>query len=375
MNNNIKKRLTYTKYIYRQGVDLLAKRTSISTAMACLSFQDAAEQFLMIVADKLRFEPPHDFLVYWERAEKKGTLLPYKTEMAKLNRMRVSFKHHGIPPPYDDCKDIQYSLSNFFDIVSRDVLNENYADVSLGDIVEFEDIRSLLKNAETYLGQEKFEKSIVESAKAFGLFEKKAQGDIWFSHIIKEDSFDSVSSSFVSNGTKEDMERKKIQRRTDNRLTVLTRNVNVLLLGIDAYKYRKFKQLTPGVNITGGGKFYLYSGGGAFKNDYNFNYENASFCINFVVDTILKYQESTFGLFNRNIAHTIKIKGAGTRLFSYLEGKFSEIGIIEKGEIFENAKLTLVQEKSKDYWRVKYKDKEAYIEVNEAEWVEEAKKI
>ena len=35
------RRLAYTKYIYEQGIERLNKKTSVSSAMAILNFQDA----------------------------------------------------------------------------------------------------------------------------------------------------------------------------------------------------------------------------------------------------------------------------------------------------------------------------------------------
>lgn len=369
MNDNIKKGLMFTKYIYSQGVEHLAKRSSISTAMAILCFHDASELFLMRVADNLGFKYPDQYLNYWTEASKKGTSLPHRNEMENLNRLRALFKHRGLVPTYDNCKSIQYSLSDFFHVVSRDVLNENYADISLSDIIEYEDVRTLSKNAERCLEQAKYKESIIESAKAFALFEKQAQGDAWYSHMIKENSLSGPTSSAIFDSTKEDRERKTILESMQNRLSVVTHNLNVLLLGIDAYKYRKFTQLAPVVNIALGGRIYAHMRDNAFRNIYNFNYENASFCINFVVDAVLKYQENAFELFNRNIPHAIRIRESLTKVYSYSEGKFIEIGIVEKDEIFENTRLALVVGVGKDFWRILFKGKEGYVEASGVELI------
>lgn len=370
-NSTFSRRLSFVKYIYEQGIEQLSKKSSISTALAILNFHDALEQFLMIVADELRFKFPQSIMGYWEEASKKEKSLPYKNDMSKLNKIRVSFKHYGILPNPDDCRDIQYKLHDFFVIVSKDILSVDYILISIADLIEYKDIKEHIKKAEGYLEQEKFEDSIVESAKAFGLFEKRTEGDVWHSFILKERS--SSYLDFDIHKFKDESLRKMFME-VKERLEKITKYLNVVFLGIDTYRYQKFKLLTPVINITLGGRIYVHRTVGAFKSTYNLNAENAHFCINFVIDTVLKFQESSFGLFNRNNPHTIKTKNPGTKLYSYKEGIFKEIASVDKDNLFENAKLTLVLEQRKDYWRVSYNEKEAYIKMDDIEWIGETKR-
>lgn len=370
-NNSYIKRLTYAKYIYLNGVENLHKRTSISGAVAILMFHDASEQFLMIIADKLGFKIPFGYMGYWEEAKKKGKSLPNKNDMSRLNKLRVNFKHYGIIPTFNDCRNAQHKLLDFFITVSNDILDVDFNKVSLAELIEYEDVKIYLKKAEKLIQEGKHEDSIVESAKAFGLFEKRTEGDVWHSHILKEKPFGDLGTFEIMK-----IENKKISKafsEAKNRLDSITKYVNVLILGIDSFEYQKFRLLSPVINITLGGKIYVHRTGDAFKNIFNFNEENAQFCINFVIDSVMRFQERSFGLFNRNKPHTIKIKNPKTKLFSYVDGVFKEIKTVDEGEIFESAKLTLVLEKRKDYWRVIYKEKEVFIELNDIEWIRETK--
>jgi len=363
------RRLAYTKYIYEQGIERLNKKTSVSSAMAILNFQDASEQFLLIVADKLGFKPPNNYLDYWEEVKKKGKSLPNKNDMLKLNKMRVAFKHHGIIPTYDDCRDVQIKLHDFMITASNDILDLNFYEVGLADLVEYGDVKLCLKNAEKFLQESRYEDSIIESAKAFRLFEKRTEGDVWHSHILKEEPFGDLSTFKLH-----DIEDEKLSSaltEVKNRLDSITKYVNVLILGIDSFEYQKFRLLTPIVHFTLGGTLSVHSIRGAFKNIFNYNEENAQFCINFVIDSVMKFQESSFVLFNRNKPQTIKTKSPKTRLFSYVDEIFKQVGTVDEPEIFENAKLTLILEKGKDYWGIDYKGKEAYIELNDVEWIRE----
>lgn len=364
------RRLAYTKYIYEQGIELANKKTSISSAMAILSFQDASEQFLMIIADKLGFKPPNNYLDYWEEAKKKKKSLPNKNDMSKLNKMRVSFKHHGILPTFEDCKDIQYKLHDFFARVSHDILIVDFSRLSLADLIEFDEVKEYIKNAEKYIEHGNYEESITESAKALKLLEKKKEGDAWHSFILEQVSFNPLDDLVDFRRIDNELLIEAL-REVRNRLNDIIPNLNIILMGINIYKYQRFKLLTPIVHSMQDGSLSTGHIVDKYKHRLNYNEENALFCLNFVIDTGLKFQSESFGLINRNKFQTIKTRSDKTKVYSYVEKIWKEIGVVEKDKIFDNARLTLVFEEHKDYWRIDYKGEEGYLEVNDTDWIRE----
>lgn len=372
------KRLTYAKYIYNKGREFLSQRTPISDAMSILLFHDASEQLLLIVADKLEISTKKIsfFLGYWKEVNNKGKHLPNENEMSRLNRMRVGFKHHGILPNHEECRNISYVLNSFFSSVSHDILDIDFLNLSLADLINYDDVRDCIKNAENFLNQKNFEESIVESAKAFAFLEKRMQGDYYQSFVISDlKAFNGLQDAErLSIGIDRDMERcySKGFGEAREKLQEIIKNLNSLLLGIDIYKYRRFKLLTPIVHSMQDGSLSLAHTTDMYKHRLNYNEENALFCLNFVIDTALKFQSESFGLINRNKFQTIKTRSDKTKVYSYVEKIFKEIGVVKKDKIFENAELTLMLEKHKDYWRVNYEGTEGYIELDDIEWIREA---
>jgi hypothetical protein len=370
------KRLTYTKYIYNKGMEFLSQRTPVSDALSILLFHDASEQLLLIVADKLGISTTNiTFLDYWEKVKKKSKHLPNKNEISKLNKMRVGFKHHGILPNHEECRDISYVLNSFFSSVSHDILDIDFSNLSLADLINYDEVRDCIKNAENFLIQENFEESIVESAKAFAFLEKRMEGDYYHSFVISDlKAFNGLKEAerTISIGMDRDIDKcyREGFREAREKLQEIIKNLNPLLLGIEIRKYQKFKLLTPVVNVSFPGQTYV-SKGGYYQNRFNFNKDNALFCINVVIDSALKFQTEPFGLFDERKTHIIKIKNAKTNVYSYKDNKFVKIGSVEKDEIFEKAKLVLVMDKHKDYWNIEYKDEEVYIELDDAEWIRE----
>lgn len=371
------KRLTYAKYIYNKGMEFLSQRTPVSDAMSILLFHDASEQLLLIVADALGISTTKiTFLDYWEKVKNKGKHLPNKNEMLKLNKMRVNFKHHGILPNHEECRDIPYVLNNFFSSVSHDILDIDFLNLSLADLINYDDVRNCIKNAENFLNRENFEESIIESAKAFAFLEKRMEGDYDHSYVIPDlTSFNGLSEAERKIDTGQDRDVDKYYREgfreARAKIQEIIKNLNPLSLGIDIYKYQRFKLLTPIVHSMQDGSLRIAHIANKYKHRLNYNEENVLFCLNFVIDTALKFQSESFGLINRNKFQTIKTKSDKTKVYSYVEKIWKEIGVVEKDKIFDNARLTLVFEEHKDYWRIDYKGEEGYLEVNDTDWIRE----
>jgi len=374
-NKNFIKRLTYAKYIYNKSMEFLSQGMPISDAMSILLFHDASEQLLLIVANKLGISTTNiGFLEYWDKVKNKGKNLPNKNEMSKLNKMRVDFKHYGILPNHEECRDISYALNSFFSSVSHDILDIDFSNLSLADLINYDDVRDYIKNAENFLVQENYEESIVESAQAFGLLEKRMEGDYHRSFIIPDlDAFGGLDDAARKTSIEMDREVDKYYRggfkEAKDKLQEIIKNLNPLLLGIEIREYQKFKLLTPVINISMTGKLFVYRAGGYYQNRFNFNKDNALFCLNFVIENTLKFQIEPFGLFDQSKSHTIKIKNPKTKVYSYKNNKLVEMGFVEKGKSFENAELELITDKHKHYWKIKYNDEEAYIELDNAEWI------
>ena len=373
---NFIKRLTHAKYIYDKSMESLSHRTPVSNAISILLFHDASEQLLLIVADKLGISTADiNFMDYWEKVKNKGKYLPSKNEMSKLNKMRVGFKHHGILPSHEECRDISYVLNSFFSSVSHDILDINFLNLSLADLINYDDVRDCIKNAENFLNQKNFEESIVESAKAFATLEKRLQGGYYQFFVISDlKAFNGLrDAEQITMGGDKDVERyyRKGFREAREKLQEIIKNLNSLLLGIDIYKYRRFKLLTPIVYSMQDESLHLVYITDIYKNRLNYNEENALFCINFVIDNALKFQMEPSGLFDQSKSHIIKIKNPKTKIYSYKDNKFVEVGFVEQGKTFENAKLVLIMDRHKDYWMIVYKDGVAYIEFDDAEWIRE----
>ncbi|MGQ4433870.1 MULTISPECIES: hypothetical protein [unclassified Streptomyces] len=132
-------RLAFVRFLYEQGVSRSAQPEPLS-ATAILSFQDAIEHFLLLGADHLGVNLPNDmkFLQFWERLKPKlpqGQELPGKQAMSRVNKLRVDFKHYGIPPATASIMQARADVATFFTDATPLVFGVDFDAVDMVDLV------------------------------------------------------------------------------------------------------------------------------------------------------------------------------------------------------------------------------------------------
>src|SRR5687767_13615592 len=100
---DIMRRLAFAKYVYSLGILESRKRAPLSAA-ALFMFHDAVELFLEAGSEYLDTgKPQPNFLDYWDLLSKRSSEpISHKESMRRLNKARVSLKHHGTMPSGED---------------------------------------------------------------------------------------------------------------------------------------------------------------------------------------------------------------------------------------------------------------------------------
>lgn len=348
------KRLSYAKYLFEHGKNTLANKSSLYNALAILIFHDAAELFLTVIADKLTFKTQDHFMDYWKEVEDKGHSLPYKNELKKLNKIRVDFKHYGILPLFDECIECETTLNHFFSEVARDILELDFSTVSVSDLIENPDIRKHVRAAEKYKDEGNFGESIIESTIAFNYVGKVARGDSSHSFFIEKNYWDLKkvvptlrSSGYTSTNRALQNNFRDIEtsfKEVQHTLEEIIQNVNVLLLGVDIFKYKRFNSLTPRTYTDGKGVVHISEGATSiFCNEVNFNQKNALFCIHFVIDTAMKIEQNPLDLININAPKVVRINNERAILYEFIDNELKEIGLVSEEKEFRVIESTYIQ--------------------------------
>ena len=287
-------RLALPQHLVREAERLLERTGPYSSGSATSLLQDAAEAFLGVLAEHRRIpvgggEPFPALLT--KVGEKCEGVSDHKAPLTRLNRARVNFKHHGIRVAEEDASSFLNNVRAFLSEISREVLEVDFWSISSIDAVGHRRTQNWLRKAKESFESEEFMGSLECSAKAAAvflsyrsalpigleseLFPSSWAKDAWHSrrfraHGGQDSGFESWASAKID----------ELEWRL-----VLVSN------GIDLAEYNKFQSLTPRTSMTRAGAFRTLWAGKHMPMAATA--QDALFCINFVVNTAIRLQDST----------------------------------------------------------------------------------
>ncbi len=292
LNPDIIKRLSFIKYFYQFAREQ-SKLPSPQNYISILMFHDSVELFLHLSAESLGANLTNiSFLEYFTRINNKieDKELSQKTSMDKLNRARVSLKHKGLYPNPDDINYFRVSSQNFFEENCPIVFGIEFADISLLNLIQDEEVRNELENAQDVSNNGHYKESLEIIAIAF---------HILLENYEKDKKVYELSPFRI--GVDLDREMDFSNGYTENRgLYNLTKTVKriqevlkIMILNLDYLKYLKFRLLTP--------DYVVYAKNVRFKPMWfagrekkDFQKDDVEYCIEFVIESALKIQEFDF---------------------------------------------------------------------------------
>jgi len=102
-----------------------------------------------------------------------GVKLPFIPKMLELNKSRVGFKHYGNLPAITEATKFRAYVEEFLRVSFVDQFGENFDDLSLVDLIAFDDVRSRLKSSEQLVMAAQYSDAINEAAIAKGMLFSK----------------------------------------------------------------------------------------------------------------------------------------------------------------------------------------------------------
>ncbi|MBI3775740.1 MAG: hypothetical protein HY273_09345 [Gammaproteobacteria bacterium] len=167
------RRIALARHLNQLAVSSLRSNNDLHLFAAANLLQDAAEAFLLAVADHVRASVDQNtkfdkyFVLIDERIAPKE--LPFKTKLLRLNRIRVDSKHYGIQPARDECDRLAVSLREFFEEVSQSILGVVFSTVSAIDLLEDSESKNALLDAKAALETGDYSACSIASRKALYL--------------------------------------------------------------------------------------------------------------------------------------------------------------------------------------------------------------
>jgi len=287
-------RLALIKYLYRTGIEQSKQAEPIS-AFSILTLHDGVEMFLKLLAEHQNIKSDNfNFLQYWESIPE----LTLKESMRSFNARRVNIKHKGLLPSKSDIEISRVSVTEFFEQNTFPRFGVEFKDVSLFSLVQYENVRQHLEEAQKSLDEGRMEDCAKTIAIAFEelilSYENSKSAYFRDSPFAFGEDFTFLDSSFM--GIEKDSAIKfeeKLGNFVDKVITSLKgiqKAVRIMSFGIDYKKFVKFKLLTPAVEKIH--ERYHISTSGRHK----LTKENCQYSIDFVLDCSLKFQDFDFDI-------------------------------------------------------------------------------
>ena len=300
----IVKRLAFIKYLYKLAVDQSRKPEPLCSA-SILTFHDAIELFLQLASEHLDVgKQQPSFIEYWDLISQKlpDQELTQKESMRRLNKARVALKHHGTLPSKLDIEAFRASATNFFEENTRIVFDIDFSDITLIELIQCEDVKDSLKDAEKCLKENKIEESLDKVALAFAQliddYESRKTGRYGRSPFFFGESMTFLNSLYmgIDKATGSVFERRLAEfiDKVKKSIERLQEAVKFLSLGIDYRRYVKFRLLTPYIFRALDGTYHIHRVQWGSKGKPTT--EDVQFCIDFVIESAVTLQEFDFSV-------------------------------------------------------------------------------
>lgn len=162
-------RILLARRLYELACDHLKSEIDLSLSIGVNLLQDSVEAFLIAIAAHVQADigdrTPFD--QYFDAIYKKtGKVLPLRTRLTDLNKLRVNSKHRGLAPAKSEVSELPIIVRTFFEEVSSSLLGCLFASISLIDLMKDGEAKDLLKQATTNFENGAYEECLVACRKA-----------------------------------------------------------------------------------------------------------------------------------------------------------------------------------------------------------------
>ncbi len=170
MTETVLKKLCLAKNQYHLGLNNIQTANDFSICTGVILLQDAIETFLISVAEYLNIDikEKDNFNTYIDKINKfiHPEKLPYRQQLTRLNKMRVSAKHYGIFPNVREVDSIIPAVSNFLFDTTQAILNSNFNSIDMTDALDNIETQKCMTKALFYYEDAKYGECLIECRKA-----------------------------------------------------------------------------------------------------------------------------------------------------------------------------------------------------------------
>lgn len=151
MDIEVVRRVCLARHLYGLSKDHLNSTNDLYLFSTVNLLQDAVEAFLLAIADFVeaavdqRTTFDKYFVLINDKISPKE--LPFKTQLLRLNRIRVDSKHYGIQPSRQEVERLEVSVGEFFTETCMSILDGSFSTLSTIDLLNDGETKDILIQA------------------------------------------------------------------------------------------------------------------------------------------------------------------------------------------------------------------------------------
>ena len=274
LSENLYRRLTLSKYLFRQAGRIFQQSQPYSRGLATSLLHDSVEVLLRVLTERFKIEVPRreNFLQLFDTVRKRiGCVGEHSAALKRLNTARVGFKHEGLDVNATDVEAFLTNVEAFLSEVCKGVFGVDFATLSLVNAVGHRRTQNWLEKAREALRSEQYSESVAHSAAAMAIY-------LHHRDTLRREPLDpsyyigSIASELTA-----------VADWILDYVEPIRARLDLVSHGVDVVSYDKFEALTPGISVGHDGSVRQYG----LKSRTTSTREEAHFCYDFAVDSIL----------------------------------------------------------------------------------------
>lgn len=301
------RRLLLSKELYLHGLEHSKSRSSLDKMVAIHNFHNALEIALRAILlsyeirmDKqlnIDFESMLNEIDSFPEFKRKKIRLPYRQELRNLNQLRNMVQHHAMEPESSTMDDWRVFTRRFLTKTFEAYFNLLFDEISSVQFIEDESLKNLILLGHKFRQSGDLVNALISAKLAF-IFASYS-----FRNIMDEDVFNNdffviadIRSTILNQINQEVSSKiediiKKIYEKIDESslYSIITSS------GVSFVDYKSFESSTPHIDLTLDGGYVVQTG-----SDFTPDYETTLWVLNFVEQTLIKWQLSGINLKLRN---------------------------------------------------------------------------
>jgi hypothetical protein len=243
-------------------------------AKGLLLLHDATENVLGAIADQVGVKLKDrtyilDYFDLIKEADPQKRTLPYMTQIKNLSTIRNIIKHQGILP---DIKSNAHFPSTVYQLITdicQTYLGLDFSSISLKNLIRNKKVLKFINKAEKEIADGMIRESLISLAYAmYYICEySMTQAGYWTGYLFKQQKEVIYTEPYSSRQT-----------------------IDLLQNRVDPNLYYRFKNLTPLIGENAKTNKLTYYWDKNYGHPVNWTERNAKFCLDFCIDTALKFQ-------------------------------------------------------------------------------------